>query len=345
MRVRKPWFRASKNAWYVELDGKQVRLAVGKENEETAFDAFYKLMAGGPRQPSDDGLLVVTLCDLFLEFSLLHHAKKSYRLYKDFLQSFCKLHGRLLASQLKPFHLTRWVDQRTSWKAAKRHAVVAVKRAFSWAEQEGLIASNPIKHVKKPPCNRRERVVTADERRQILGAIKDQPFRDFVFAMQETGCRPGEIATVTAADCNFTLGIWVLKQHKTAGKTGRPRIIYLTPVALELSRRLAEQHSVGPIFRNTRGRPFSGNAIRCRFRELRRKHSNLAGVVAYSYRHSFATDALIKGVGVAQVAELLGHTNTNMVMRHYSHLADNVAHLRQAALRATQTEENAAARE
>ena len=51
-------------------------------------------------------------------------------------------------------------------------------------------------------------------------------------------------------------------------------------------------------------------------------------------RHSFATDALVSGVGIAQVAELLGHTSTVMVMRHYSHIAGNVAHMREAAMRA-----------
>jgi integrase len=338
MRVRKPWFRASKNAWYVEVNGKQVRLAAGKENEKAAFDAFYKLMAGEPRQQASDSLLIATLCDLFLEFSLLHHAKKSYRLYKDFLQSFCKRHGRLPALQIKPFHITRWVDQHPTWKGAKRHAIVAVKRVYSWAEQEGLIASNPIKHVKKPPSNRRERVVSAAEKLQIMEAIKDQAFRDFVFALQETGCRPGEVAAVTAADCNFELGIWILKQHKTVGKTGRPRIIYLTPAMVELSKRLAEKHPAGPLFRNTRGRAFTGNAIRCRFKELRKNHPNLTGVVAYTYRHAFATKALVSGVGIAQVAELLGHTSTQMVSRYYSHLAENVAHLRQAAIQTAATD-------
>ena len=154
--------------------------------------------------------------------------------------------------------------------------------------------------------------------------------------MQETGCRPSEVARVTAANCNFDLGIWMFEQHKTAGKTNRPRIVYLTPAMLELSRRLAEQRPQGPLFLNRRKRGYSRSAIRTRFWRLREKHSNLAGIVAYSYRHSFATDALVRGVGVAQVAELLGHTSTDMVMRHYGHIADNVAHMRAAALRATQ---------
>ena len=93
--------------------------------------------------------------------------------------------------------------------------------------------------------------------------------------------------------------------------------------------------SLGPLFSTSRGLPRSKNAIRCRFRNLRRKLPHLKGVVSYTYRHSFVTDALENGVGVAQVAELLGHTSTDMVMQHYQHLREKREHLKQAAIQAT----------
>lgn len=75
--------------------------------------------------------------------------------------------------------------------------------------------------------------------------------------------------------------------------------------------------------------------MRILFRNLRKKHPALRGVVAYAYRHSFATSALERGVGVAQVAELLGHTSTDMVMRVYGHLDQRVRYMREQAERAT----------
>ena len=33
----------------------------------------------------------------------------------------------------------------------------------------------------------------------MMAAIRDQAFRDFVFAMQETGCQPSEVSRITAA--------------------------------------------------------------------------------------------------------------------------------------------------
>src|SRR5262249_51319847 len=117
-------------------------------------------------------------------------------------------------------------------------------------------------------------------------------------------------------------------KHKTAKKTGRPRIVYLCPAAVELSKRLIEQcQDDGPIFRNTRGRPWTKNAVLIRFCKLRKKHPQLKGVIAYTYPSSFATDALEAGVPDATVAALLGHTNTNTLHRFYARLSHKIDHL------------------
>jgi integrase len=186
-----------------------------------------------------------------------------------------------------------------------------------------------------PPQRHRDRILTPEERQEILRTIPDQHFRDFVFAMQETGARPGEVRKVTAAHVNLDLGVWVFKEHKTVKRTGRPRIIYLTPAMVELTRRLMEKYPEGPLFRGPRSkRGFTRNGVRCRFRNLRKKLPHLAGVISYTMRHSFATQALVNGVGIAHVAELMGHVDASMVSQHYAHLAGNIQHMREAALKA-----------
>jgi site-specific recombinase XerD len=75
--------------------------------------------------------------------------------------------------------------------------------------------------------------------------------------------------------------------------------------------------------------------VRCRFRILRQKLPHLAGVISYTMRPSFATQALVNGVGIAHVAELMGHVDTSMVSQHYAHLAGDIQHMREAALTAS----------
>jgi integrase len=64
--------------------------------------------------------------------------------------------------------------------------------------------------------------------------------------------------------------------------------------------------------------------------EATRARAGLPGKVCYGYRHTFATDALANGVPDAQVAELLGHSGTAMLPRHYAHFGAKAKALREA---------------
>ena len=150
---------------------------------------------------------------------------------------------------MKPYHVTRWLDAHPRWTTSRRCAVTCAKRAYNWCEAEGILTSNPMKKVKKPAAVRRERIITEEVWRHLFEAIRDQEFKDFVTAMRETGCRPGEVRKVTADNVNLELGVWVLEHHKTRKQTGLPRVIYLTPAMIGLCRKLVARWPEGPIFR------------------------------------------------------------------------------------------------
>ena len=214
--------------------------------------------------------------------------------------------------------------------------MIAVRRAFSWSEQQGILSSNPLRTLKAERVKQRTRVLTRDELTEILAAIRDHQFRGFVQAMLETGCRPSEVARLSAAHVNLELGVWIFDDHKTFKKTHKPRIVYLTPTMVELSRKQIALYPDGPLFRSPRGKvAFTRQNIRCRFRRLRMKLPHLKHFVSYTIRHTYATQALLNGVGIVHVAELLGHSSTEMVSKTFGHLAEQVAHMREAAAKAT----------
>jgi integrase len=330
MRFPKPFFRASKQAWYLQLGKRQVSL--GKDRDE-AFARYrqYLLHEEGKSLATDQELTVAEICDLFLEHSEHNHAVETYRWYLHFLSDFCGYVKKLKVVDLKPFNVTKWM-QTKSWGPTSQNRVIGgIKRVLNWALGEGLVGDNPLKLMKKPTSKRRERYLTAAERRQILAAAKGQDFRMFLFAMSQSGARPGEIRLVTANDLNFEQGAWILEKHKTAKKTGKPRIIYMTPPLRRLCERLVAKSPTGPIFRNSRNQPWTKNAIQLRFRQLRKKLGLDPGVVAYCYRHAYITDALERGVSDATVAALVGHESTDMIHRHYSHLSEKRSFLSNAA--------------
>src|SRR5262249_16544039 len=158
------------------------------------------------------------------------HAPRTYDWYRDFLGDFCRFAGKLKLTELQPSHVQQWLDRHPDWKGCRRRAVIAVKQAFNYALAEGKIDANPLRCVKKPPARARERFVPRAERRRIYENYKDgDPFRDFLFALAETGARPGEVVAVTSAHVDLRSGVWQFDEHKTAGKTGERRVVILTP--------------------------------------------------------------------------------------------------------------------
>jgi len=350
MRSPKPWYRTQNDTWYVCLGGKQIPLAKGKRSKREADEAFHRLMAsrdghaapvGNASNPTDDGsqILVAVLADQFLDW--VHLNLNCYDWCRQFLQQFATACGHLSVSELKPFHVSQWLATKSTWGPSTRCRVIGLlKQVFNWGIEQGLISSNPLRSLKKPKAQRRERILTSGEREKIFEAISDEAFRSFLTAMVETGARPGEIRILTAAQIDLPNGICVLSKHKTSEKTNRPRVIYLTPTMKEICSRLIERWATGPIFRNHRGMPWTVNAVRIRFRRLRKKFPELKDVVAYTFRHTYATNALVNGVPIATLAELLGHTSTAMIEAHYGHLATELAYLLRAALQATRQRED-----
>lgn len=347
--MQKVWYRTSKNAWFTTLleagRQKQLRLVNApndKHGKKLAEAQLVQELAARNVTPEAEGspdtpacLTVAHILKGFLKHSREEHEATTADWYEDLLQGFLKLYGKLRYTKLRKKHVRKWLAESGYNPTSANKALGAVKRAFNWAVEEEHIPKSPIAHLRKPKPLTRDRTLTAEERALILSSIRDQVFRTFVSAMTLTGCRPGEVGRVTAADVDLLQGLWILKKHKTATKTGKPRLVHLCPEALTLTQALMAKNPDGPLFLNSRGVPWTRNAVRIRFRRLRKKHPLLKGVVAYTYRGSFATDALEAGIPDASVAALLGHTNTNTLHKFYNRLSSRTGHLKDAAEKAT----------
>lgn len=334
MRSAKPWYRKQKDTWCVYLNGSLVTLSQGKANKKKAEQEFHKLMLHGGRVP-EDNLNLGQVCDLFLDHSLSDHAKSTYDQNKYFLQSFCNSFGRVKVRDLKVLHLTQWLKNSSWGPTSRNRAIGAAKHAFNWCLEQGHVKTNPFRLAKKPKSKRRERILTPKERQLIFKKIKGHGFRDFLTCLEETGARPGELARLTSENFDFKRNVAVLWKHKSGKKTGKPRIIFLTPKSKEICERLVRKYRKGPVFRTIDNNPWTKDSLNCRFRRLRQKYPQLKGVTAYSVRHGFATNALERGVPLTAVAELMGHSSTDMIERVYGHLDQKGDYLSEMARKAT----------
>ncbi len=330
MRGRpEPFYRKSKKCWYVQFGKTQIRL--GKTKEE-AYDKYDELMAD--RHSLTPAVPVVYVLAQFLQWCQKRRAEKTYDWYQMHLQSFSQHIGkRLKVSELKPHHITAWIDEahQENSPSTVHGAIRAVQRAFNWAVREGHLTKNPILNAEKPTPTKREVVITQSQFDQMVELATDQHEKDFLTAMWETGCRPQEVRMITAWNFEEENERWVFETVNSKGKKAQ-RVVYLTEKALEISKRLAEKNPTGPIFRNSVGKPWTKNAIRCRFRKFEKL--GIEGLCATAIRHSFTNEALARGVDPVTLSVLLGHTDVTTLSRNYAHLTKNPDHMRKSIRKA-----------
>ena len=201
-----------------------------------------------------------------------------------------------------------------------------------WAEEQGYVDRSPLAHMRKPACGRREQVVSRTEYDALLGRTADQQFKDLVTVTWETACRPQESLRVEARHVDLADERWVFPPSESKGKR-TPRVVYLTPVALEVTRRLMREHPEGLLFRNLNGQPWTSCATNCRFQRAQKTVG--AKLSLYALRHTWINRMLLSGVDAFTVAVLAGHSDPSMLAKHYAHLSQAPGFLLDQARRAS----------
>lgn len=270
----------------------------------------------------------------FLAWADVNLSPRTVDVYRLYLQRFMAWAGDVPLSRLSPALLTTW--------STKFHPLQAVQRLTAWCHrEERSIAVNPLERMRKIATGQRRRVLSPIESAGLLRAA-DATFRVVLFALRESFARPQEIRAVTRANVSQAGGVPADEPALLAGRAfflidegkgfnrrsdqSGVRIIPISPRLGRLLVRLFRRPSpVGlPIFLDSRGRPWTANAVRCRFRRLRDAAGFIADargerVVAYTLRHTGATAAAAAGLRDWTLAEVLGHASTRTTAR-YVHL-------------------------
>jgi integrase len=318
-RPHKLWFRKSRNTWFVEIDAKQYNL--GPDREE-ATTRFHELLAKRPTKASPNS--VAAILDEFVVYVENHKTAATARWYKDYLQDFLtylKDHAHspisMPASGLRPLHVRKWLDDRSS----ERARLTAVKAAYRWAHAEGWIDANPIAAMRRPAETKREQLISLKEMKAILRRTKDRRFRELLIVSWDIGARPHELKILHDRHLDLDRHRAIIPAREAKVKK-RNRVIYFTPRAERIIRR---RRGDGIVFKNIDGKPWTASAIKCRFARLE-KHLGVR-FCHYAFRHSFATRKLKQGIPAIDVAHLLGHNDVSMLAKVYQHVEQDSDHL------------------
>jgi integrase len=340
--MRKPWYYKARQRWFVDTADGRVDLGP----DETVAHQTWAAMLAAEKRVNDRDPLFTQLSNLFVgdsegrvsrgELSIDTHSN-----YVWYIDSFSQCYPSLAVSQIEPHHITDWLASNPTWgSSARRHAIGSIKRVLNWGRRERRILSNPIEDVARPSQPRRSAMVNDDDHRTLVMASGGQPysgridrqFRLVLIAIRHCGGRPQDVARARVEWVDADVTKWTLPEHKTKRHTERPRVVYLSPCLQTITRMLIAGRDSGPLFRGRRG-AVTTNAISCRIKRLKKDLEIDPKIVFYSYRHTYITEAMGRGVDVAMVAELTG-TSISMIQKHYGHLAAKHDHLRAAAAKA-----------
>ena len=205
-------------------------------------------------------------------------------------------------------------------KSSANRTWTILRAAFNHAFREGQVDSDgawrKVKSFKSVDAAR-VRYLTVDEARRLANA-SDPDFRLLVQAALRTGCRYSELGRLEVTDFNPDSGTLAIRQSKS----GKARHVVLTHEGTSLFTRLtAGRAGWEVILSKANGEPWrTSHQLRPMAQACQRAGIN-PPVSFHSLRHTWASLATMNGTPLLVVAKNLGHADSRMVERHYSHLA------------------------
>ncbi len=334
-----PFFWQARNAWYINVvvNGKPTKRKLA-DTKSKAFDVWKSHLKTATENKSNPMFLTVGTQWLEVQadrFTREEVSKTWLARVSRTVETFGE--GRahpLTCMDITPEFADTWIKGKSSNYARTELAVI--KQILKWATSRKLLTTNPLDGHALPPMKARRRILTVKEHNQLCRASgrKFKPLLRFAWMV---GCRPGELRGLRWSQVDDNISRAVMLQHKS-DKTGKPRVIYFPERAQKLLREYKKASidrraklGVGAdfVFINHRRKPWTKNAVVSRMQAIRK----VTGLdcVAYNYRHTWITRALLSGVDIATVAVLSGHSSVAMIARTYGHLDQHSNHLRDAA--------------
>lgn len=279
---------------------------------------------------------VDTMKDLAAKFCLKHGPKlkpSTLRTYEMLL----RIHilpaiGRIRVKDLELVHVARLHDKQAATPRTANQSLAVVSKMLSLAETWGLRPSNsnPCGAVERFREERRHRYLTGPELARIGKALTkaeaEQRYQPHVIAAIRllilTGMRVGELLAMRWEHLDEKTGRQQLPEHKTDARG--ERTVHLPPEAVVLLKTIP-QHKLSPFIFAGAGKDGTiGSTLSHAWQDVR-EQAKCEDVRLHDLRHTFASEGIARGLTLAAIGLLLGHS-TPVTTHRYAHLvADKAA--------------------
>ena len=271
-------------------------------------------------------------------------SKKTIAKYESVLNRVKSLASRDGLKKLRQLDIT-FVDKYRSLRSAEGIApktlfneTTIIKQLQNFAVSRGMTKANPLRNYRqKKPKMKLQPFWSAEQVDSILKAAEKSPYRDVYRVLAETGMRIGEVKFLMWEDVDLAQKVIYVREKqldpKTGTtwqpKTGEHRVVPLTTGLVELFSKMPHQFGpwvFGRVIRSGRRAQSEQINERIVLSQLKKvlKQLGLPGHV-HTFRHSFISHALIRGVPEALVRQWVGHVDPQTI-RTYTHIADRDSH-------------------
>lgn len=220
--------------------------------------------------------------------------------------------GKLRLRDLTPRHFEEYrsVRLRTVKPATANREIAIVKRVFNIAIDWGLTEVNPVRRVKMlQERNERRRFLTEEEIRRLLDSAAGH-LRPLLIVALNTGARRGELLGLRWQDIDFKSR--TLSFPNT--KSGKHRSIRMNHIVVETLTALGREDARVFVYRG-KGMEWIDQSFRSAC-----KAAGIEDFRFHDLRHTWASHAVMKGIDIRTVQQILGHSTLAMTQR-YAHLS------------------------
>lgn len=201
---------------------------------------------------------------------------------------------------------------------------LVINTFMDWCWKEGYIPNNPCASIKPIKFEEKPREPLSNMELEIVrDACENYRDKAMIELFFSTGCRLSEMVNLKISDIDFTS-----KEVHLFGKGSKHRTSYLNAKAEYMLKKYFElerpkdsiSDSVFVIFRKPYNRMQKGS-IYARVKAIQKRSGIERSLFPHLLRHTMATDALNRGMNVAEVKEILGHEklDTTMIYAKISH--------------------------
>jgi integrase len=317
-----PGQRTKRKAWgfTAQINGKQVRRYKAEWTQDHAEAELAKaLLKIKPEKPKGPGITLAQAAERYLASKARKRTVDADRRQLDLLKAEFGGEtplGEITASRISEYKSKRLATMRRIDEGERCLTAAGVNRPLALLrhllrlahEEWQVIESVPRIRLEKEPQGRL-RWLTHEEITRLLDACaksRNQELRAAVIVALNTGLRLGELLGLAWERVDLSRGVIRLE----VTKSGRRREVPLNAESYSALVTLGPKTS-GRIFRTKSVRKAYENAV-CK--------AKLDDVNFHTLRHTFASWAVMRGVSLKELQELLGHSSLAMTMR-YAHLA------------------------